>query len=345
MTCEPGHPQQSDYAVLHPHTFSSASLARERFALDVLLGLSSERKFIPSKYFYDDEGSRIFCEIMDLAEYYPTRCEAEILRRHGPEIAELIGEEPFSLIELGAGDGRKTKLVLEACLSRQHSFHYVPIDISEASVATLTGALRQDLPELQVRGLVADYYDGLRWLGREAERRSVVLFLGSNIGNFDGPASRVFLRTLWNVLRPGDLLLIGLDLKKDISLMHAAYNDRKGVTRRFNLNVLDRINRELDADFELQKFQHFAPYNVFTGAMESYLVSTQAQLINVRALNRTFRFAPFEPILLEQSYKYLREDVPPLADAAGYRVVATFSDERNYFVDSLWQVVKDSPPG
>lgn len=328
------------YTVLHPKTFDSESLFKEQFSLDVLLGLSTKRKFIPSKYFYDDEGSRLFERIMDLPEYYPTRCEAEILARHQEDIAGLLRGSDFSCVELGAGDGRKTRILLRRFLEDGLKLRYVPIDISEASVKALTRALAVEAPGLECAGLVSEYFDALRWLNRHDARRKLVLFLGSNIGNFDAARSRVFLKTLWNSLNDGDLVLTGFDLKKDIDVLLAAYNDRQGVTDAFNLNVLARVNRELGGRFDLAKFQHFGTYNVFSGAMESYLVSLERQSVAVEDLSLSFDFQPYEPIHLEYSYKYLLGDIEAMAKETGFTVEATYLDSRRHFADSVWRAAK-----
>jgi len=168
-----------------------------------------------------------------------------------------------------------------------------------------------------------------------------VLFLGSNIGNFNGPQSRVFLRTLWNALSHGDRLLVGFDLKKEIDAMLAAYNDRGGATERFNLHLLERINEELGGRFQLEHFDHFGTYNVFTGAMESYLLSLREQDVFIGSLNKSFSFEAYEPIHTEYSFKYLPSDVEALGRETGFVVEGTFSDSREYFIDVLWRVVKE----
>lgn len=332
------------YRVLHPRTFDGESLAREAFALDVLMGLSSDPKSLPSRYFYDDVGSALFSRIMDLPEYYPTACEAAILRTHGAEIARHVGGAPLRLVELGAGDGRKTGMLLRSFMDAGLELDYVPIDISEAAMKTLTQNLSRTAPSLRVEGLVTEYFDGLRWLARESGTRLLVMFLGSNIGNFNGPGQRVFLRTLWNALENDDMVLTGFDLKKDIDVLLSAYNDAQGVTSKFNLNMLARINRELDGDFALERFRHFGTYNVFTGAMESYLISLEAHDVHVNALNRTFAFRAWEPVHLEYSFKFLLSDVSALAAETGFEPVAEFQDDAGYFTDALWRVRKTSPP-
>jgi L-histidine N-alpha-methyltransferase len=328
----------SGYTVLEPAAV--ARDPRQTFALDVLMGLSSRQKYLPSKYFYDDEGSRIFEEIMATPEYYPTRVESAVLTANRAAIVRAIGAgETLHVAELGAGNGDKTVLLLEQLLSDGIDFHYHPIDISESAIAGLMARLAREMPKLEANGVVSEYFDGLRWLDREAGRK-LVLFLGSNVGNFARPLCLAFLRTLWTTLAHGDSVLIGFDMKKDIDVMLDAYNDKGGATERFNLNLLARINRELDADFDLERFQHHGTYNVFSGAMESYLVSLARQTVRVGALGKEFAFDPFEPIHVEYSFKYLIDDIHGLARETGYTVVRDFTDDRGWFVDSLWRVVK-----
>ena len=186
----------------------------------------------------------------------------------------------------------------------------------------------------------ADYFDGLRWLAHQTDRRNLVLFLGSNIGNFDKPRARAFLRRLWNALNPADRVLIGFDLKKDIEALLLAYNDPQGVTERFNLNLLERINRELGGTFNPDKFRFFSTYNVFSGALESYLVSLVDQRVYIEALSQDFHFAPWEPIHTEYSYKYLDHDITDLAQFTRFAVEARWYDAQGWFCDALWRVEK-----
>jgi len=197
-------------------------------------------------------------------------------------------------------------------------------------------------PDVKVHGLVTDYFTGIRWLNAHYHRRNFVLFLGSNIGNFNRAKSHVFLRNLWNGLNDGDYALIGFDLRKDIERLLAAYNDRGGVTSAFNLNLLTRINRELGGHFDISRFRHFGTYNVFNGAMESYLVSLEKQIVYIDALNQAFEFESWEPIHTEYSYKYLESDIKELAEATGFQIKTQLFDSKKYFVDSVWQVQKIS---
>jgi dimethylhistidine N-methyltransferase len=332
----------SDYRILDSESLSDLHDPEHDFASEVLVGLSEMPKRLPSRYFYDDEGSRLFARIMELPEYYPTDCEREILTANRNAIAELLGDRPTNVVDLGAGDGVKTGILLEQLAQRGLDVRYVPIDISEGAMRSLVTTVRGRLPAMEIDGLVCEYGDGLRWLAREhAGHQNLVLFLGSNIGNFDRAHSRAFMRRLWNALRHGDRVLIGFDLKKDIDVLLRAYNDTSGVTARFNLNLLTRINRELGGHFELDKFRHFGTYDVFSGAMKSYLVSQERQSVYIDALRTVFDFDPWEPVHTEYSYKYLRTDVHELARDTGFEVQAEYLDDRRWFVDSVWTVQKD----
>lgn len=334
------------YRVLGPQIVKDLHDPVRDFAYDVLVGLSERPKRIPSKYFYDDEGSRLFQRIMNLPEYYLTDCELEVLRRYADAmVSPLANSGPFNLVDLGAGDGKKTMVVLEHLRNIGADFTFVPIDISEGAMRELVTRLRAALPDVRVEGLVCEYADGVHYLGREhGDRRNLVLFLGSNVGNFTLVQARAFLRRLWSVLRHGDYAMIGFDLKKDIEILLAAYDDDEGTTAAFNLNLLRRMNRELGATFDVGAFRHYATYNVFSGAMESYLVSLEPQTVRIEALEQTFTFDAWEPIHTEYSYKYLRTDIDALARDTGFEVEAHFEDERGWFVDAMWRVVKTPLP-
>jgi uncharacterized SAM-dependent methyltransferase len=191
-----------------------------------------------------------------------------------------------------------------------------------------------------IQGLVAEYFQALSWLSNNATEQNMVMFLGSNIGNFNRPTSMRFLRNLWHSLNNDDLLLIGFDLKKDLDVLYNAYNDSKGVTKEFNFNVLDRINKELGGNFDRKNFQHQGLYNIQTGAMESYLVSMIDHDVEIKSLGKSFSFKSWEPIHMEYSYKYLASDIEYLATNTGFEIVENFTDSKGYFIDSLWKVVK-----
>lgn len=330
----------SQYTILSDQHLEHISNEWQNFAFDVLVGLSEYPKRLPSRYFYDDYGSQLFEKIMDLPEYYLTRCEFDILEKSHEEISQLVRDVAFNLIELGAGDGRKTSLLIQQFLQEDATFDYYPIDISETAMKTLISSLNERFPRLTTHGIVAEYFKGIRWLRNLSKSKNLVLFLGSNLGNFNKPQARGFLRNLWTTLNNGDYVLIGFDLKKDIDLMQKAYNDSQGVTSEFNLNLLRRINRELGGNFDLSKFRHYASYDVFTGAMESYLVSQEQQTVFIKKIGQTFSFKAWEPIHTEYSYKYLESDIETLAEQTGYRIIKQLYDSRRYFIDSIWQVTK-----
>lgn len=331
------------YKVINATDYSDSFGERDAFALDVLVGLSETRKSIPSKYLYDARGSELFREITKLTEYYPTNCELEILENRSTALAEYVSGRPFNLVELGAGFGRKTKILLGRFAELDLDFRYVPIDISESAMDGLVAELTDKLPNVEASGLVSDYFNGLKWLNNRDDRLNFVLFLGSSIGNFSHNESRVFLRNLWNCLNHGDIVLIGFDLKKDIELLLHAYNDSRGVTREFNLNLLRRINRELGGHFDIDKFRHFGTYDVFSGGMESYLVSLERQTVYISMIGRSFTFAPWEPIHTEYSYKYLIPEIEHLALETGFSVATHYFDSRRFFTDSVWRVEKPRP--
>lgn len=322
------------------HVLTRTTHAQEQseFALEVLTGLSERPKRLSSRWFYDDEGSRLFQAIMNLDEYYPTDCEREIFEDQGAAIAENFRGETLDVVDLGAGDGSKTAILIRALQAAGATVRYVPIDISEGAMATLYETFQKTMPDLELHGVVGDYVSALRWLATQDQRKRLVLFLGSNIGNFDKPRARAFLRRIWTGLRPGDHTIIGFDLKKDIEKLLAAYNDSSGTTSAFNLNLLTRINRELGGNFDLSQWRHYGTYNVFTGAMESYIVSLSAQTVRIEALRHDFTFEAWEPIHTEYSYKYLPEDVSSLAEYTGFEVIDRFHDGKAWFCDALWRV-------
>jgi len=312
----------------------------QEFANDVLIGLSQSLKWLPSKYIYDSQGSRLFQEIMEVPEYYLTRTEIEILKSKKKQIAEKIGDKEFNLIELGCGDGKKTRIILDEFLRKKHRFHYYPIDISEDSISVFMDSLRSQYPDLRSEGLVSDYFEGLYWLSAQNHKKNVVLFLGSNIGNFTPLKAGVFLSSLWKALNNDDLVFIGFDLKKNTDMMVRAYNDKKGVTAAFNKNLLKRINRELKGNFDLDQFEFYATYDVVEGAIQSYLISKKKQDVFIGELKWLFSLKSQEPIHTESSYKYLIDDIEDMADKNNFKIIDNYFDSNKYFIDSLWKVVK-----
>jgi L-histidine N-alpha-methyltransferase len=314
----------------------------EDLAIDALVGLSESPKRLPSRLFYDAVGSGLFRRITELDEYYLTRKELEILRDHGERIlAPLLGRS-CTVVDLGAGDGHKSAVLLERLLAGGGRITYAPLDVSEAAMRGLCSGMRARFPGLHLRGLVGEYFDGMRALSDAGATQGskLVLLLGSNLGNFSHAQARGFLRRLWSALDDGDLLLVGFDLKKDVEILLAAYNDSEGVTSAFNLNLLHRLNRELGADFEVAAFRHHATYDPDAGAMQSYLLSRRRQDVTISALGATFSFEPWEAIHTECSYKYLESDIEAFARFTGFEVVARACDEQRWYCDALWRVRK-----
>ncbi len=311
-----------------------------QFAHDVTLGLSQHPKSVPSRYFYDKEGDKIFQQIMNMPEYYITSCEHDIFMQQGKKMCQVFHEpgETFNLIEFGAGDGYKTKVLLKKLLEDEADFTYNPVDISKNILEELNTNLKNELPGMKVRPLNMEYFSALSKLSELNTRRNVVLFLGANIGNFSREAAGNFLSRISWYCKPGDLLLLGADLKKDPQIISLAYNDPHGITAAFNLNLLQRMNRELGADFDTNSFVHHTFYEPQSGEVLSYLVSLRRQTVRFAHINMEVSFEAFESIHTETSRKYSLSELEELAADQGFEVLEHFSDERNYFVDSLWKI-------
>ncbi len=313
---------------------SDAALAE-----DVRRGLTAEAKHLSPKYFYDALGSQLFDAICLLPEYYLTRAENEIFSRRAREIVETAAEcqTKVTLFELGSGSATKTRLIVEALLERQDSLLYVPVDISTSALTHGARALLQEHPRLRVEAFASDYYTAIPRLPEHFEdgSRALVLFLGSNVGNFEAPEARALLSALRRVLRAGDALLLGADLKKEPSVLNDAYDDPLGVTAAFNLNLLARINRELGADFDPRAFRHVGRYDERAGRVEMYLESRRAQVVRVAALDLELRFSEGERIHTEYSYKYDLKEIGDLAARTGFRLARTWLDEGRRFSSNL----------
>ncbi len=322
---------------------SSTSTELTTFAEDVLKGLSSTPKQLSSKYFYDDEGSRLFQEIMKLPEYYLTGCEREIFSSQADPIFRSFenGGGGFDLIELGAGDGTKTAILIEHFLRQAADISYTPIDISQEALDALTIKFAADFPSLRVLARNGDYFRILNELKTLSSRRKVLLFLGSNIGNFDRPRAVDFFRSLRLVMSDDDLLFTGFDLQKDPHVIVPAYDDTAGVTAAFNLNLLKRINRELGADFRVDYFTHYANYRPVEGSARSFLISREKQSVHIAALNRTFEFDQWEAVFMEISQKYSIRMIAEMADESGFEIKENFFDSKRYYCNSLWRTVPD----
>ncbi len=318
---------------------SSTTTELSQFADDVLRGLSATPKELSSKYFYDDEGSRLFQEIMKLPEYYLTGCESEIFSTQTSEIHRAFanGDNAFDLIELGAGDGTKTAVLVDHFLKQNADISYSPIDISQEALDALTDKFEREFPALRMNAMNGDYFKILKSLKTENGRRKVLLFLGSNIGNFSSEQSVAFFRSLREVMSDNDLLLVGFDLQKDPHVIANAYDDAAGVTAKFNLNLLTRINRELGGNFELDKFTHYANYRPIEGSARSFLVSREKQTVRIEVLGRDFEFDQWEAVFMEISQKYSLKMIDDLAEKSGFSIRQNFFDSKNYYCDSLWR--------
>ncbi|HKZ76848.1 MAG TPA: L-histidine N(alpha)-methyltransferase [Pyrinomonadaceae bacterium] len=305
------------------------------FADDVLRGLTAEPKRFLPKYFYDELGSQLFEAICLLPEYYLTRAENEILERYASEIvASVPGHK--TLMEMGSGSASKTRLLIEALLQEQNELLFIPVDISGTALESSSRILLQSYPRLRIEAYAADYFAGLAELSKHGERgRTLALFLGSNISNFERDDAIRFLRALRGVLQPDDALLLGADLKKDRPTLEAAYNDSLGVTAAFNLNVLARINRELGGNFDLRAFKHQAVYNPSLGRIEIYIESRYEQTVMIRKLGLEVHFTEGEQIHTENSYKYDLDDISSLASESGFTRAHTWHDSQERFSSNL----------
>ncbi len=305
------------------------------FSEDVLRGLKASSKSLPSKYFYDARGDELFQQIMHLDEYYLTRKELEIFETHKDAILKTISDGlPFRIIELGAGDGLKTKILLKHFIENGADFTYTPVDISGNVLEILENNLKEEIPGLRIEPYEGDYFDALGEISDSPER-DIVFFLGSNIGNFTHEEAVGFLGDLRSTLKPEDILFMGVDLKKDPSVILSAYNDSKGVTTEFNLNLLDRINSELEGDFDRDTFIHYPYYNPHTGECRSYLISKIRQEIRIGEERISFR--PWESIFMEVSKKYDEIQLVKLAEKTGFKYVTTFNDDQHWFADVVWK--------
>lgn len=309
------------------------------FARDVAEGLSQKQKNLPSRYFYDGKGSKLFQQIMDLPEYYLTRCEFEVLTQNRDTMAAHFAREGFfHLIDLGAGDALKTKILLKELARQQSSFDYVPVDISGDAMQQLSESLAEELPQVNVQAVVGEYFKALDWLQQHKAERKVVLFLGSNIGNFEVEESISFLRSVRGYLQPGDRLLMGVDLRKNPETILKAYDDEAGITAEFNLNLLYRINRELGGNFNVEQFYHYPIYNPLEGVMRSFLVSKAEQEVRIESTGQTFRFEAWEAIHTENSHKYSIPQIEDLGNACGFQIETVFYDSQKQFADVLFTV-------
>ena len=305
---------------------------RSALRADVAAGLTSTPKELPPKWFYDERGSQLFDEITRLPEYYPTRCERAILEGRAPEIAALSGAD--TLVELGSGTSEKTRLLLDACVAGQARLRrFVPFDVSEAMLRQAATAVAAEYPTVAVHAVVGDFDHHLGLIPGGGRR--LVAFLGGTIGNFDPKQRAELFAALSANLAPGDALLLGTDLVKDTGRLVAAYDDAAGVTAAFNRNVLAVVNRELDADFPVERFEHVARWNDDAEWIEMWLRCPADQVVTVAALGMEVRFAAGEEMRTEISAKFRREGVDAELGAAGLALTRWWTDPAGDFGLSL----------
>ena len=312
-------------------------------------GLAAHPRRLPSWLFYDADGSRLFDQITRLPEYYLTRTERDIFSAHADSIiaqaagAQAAGQTEIKparlrIAELGAGSADKTRLLLKAAAGRQGTLLYEPVDVSATALEAARVRIEREIPGVRVAPLVTDYTEGLYLSPAHPGERRMVLYIGSSIGNFEPHQAAQLLEGIRAALEPGDSLLLGVDLRKDERILLAAYDDAAGITARFNLNLLARLNRELAADFDLETFAHRAVWNTTESRMEMHLESLVAQPVQLSLLDLEIRFAAGERIHTENSYKYAPGQVESMLQKAGFTAESTWTDERNWFAVCLARV-------
>lgn len=327
-------------AIHRNQTGSIESKVNLSFYRDVLNGLQSTPKHLQSKYFYDEEGDRLFQQIMECPEYYLTNCELEIFSRQTKDLAHTFLDryKEFDIVELGAGDATKSIYLLRHLATLGFDFTYYPVDISMNVIKLLERKMPKEIKGLHMQGLHGEYVEMIRAANASSAKRKLILFLGSNIGNFTPEEAISFLKSIHASMFPGDLMLIGFDLKKDPKQILAAYNDAAGITKAFNLNLLKRINRELGADFDCKQFEHFPVYDPLSGACKSYLVSLKQQSVTI-ADTELISFDKYEPMNTELSQKYSVVEIDHIAARTGFKPVEYFYDSKGWFLDVVWEKI------
>ncbi len=307
----------------------------EQFLIDVLEGLQAQQKTLQSKYFYDPHGDVLFQQIMALPEYYLTRCELDIFKNQTEVLAGFLRQHtPFDLIELGAGDATKSSYLLQHLVESDAEVTYMPIDISGNILSVLYKRLALGIPALDIIPLEGEYFDMLQKATRISNRKKVVMFLGGNIGNMEKHEALSFCKKIRKYLQPGDIVLMGFDLKKHPQIILDAYSDKQGITAAFNLNLLSRINRELRADFDLDHFEHYQNYDPLSGACRSYLVSLKQQQVHIGKVEISFE--QNEVIYMEVSQKFSETDISVIAEESGFSITGSAYDTKKWFTDSVW---------
>jgi dimethylhistidine N-methyltransferase len=308
------------------------------FEQEVFEGLTANQKHLSSMYFYDEIGDKLFQDIMAMPEYYLTDSEYEILETYKEKITSVFNtSESFSLFELGAGDGKKTKVLLRHLAEKKADFDYRPIDISQNALDQLEASINKELPEVTINTLQGTYFETLTNIGQSSSKKKIILFLGSNIGNLLHPQAISFLKNMRDVLDKDDLVFMGFDQKKNPQTILDAYNDKTGITEAFNKNILTRINKEMNGNFDLEKFLHWEVYDPESGTAKSYLVSKEEQIVTIKALNLEVKFKAWETIHTEISQKYDDEVVSWLANEAGLQIENQFSDKQHYYKNYIFK--------
>ncbi len=319
------------FCYFKPKTGSKSTIAKE-----ISYSLSQKKKFIHPKFFYDITGSNLFDKICSLSEYYLTRTEIEILGSIKSELSRfLVGE--YALVELGSGSSIKTRKLLEILTSKQDDVEYYPIDISNILKDSSIN-LHDEYHNLKITGIIDQYETGLEFIRQLDHKEKLVAFLGSSLGNFDPKNGIEFLKKIRSSMRKDDLFLLGVDLVKDVTILENAYNDSKGVTANFNTNMLLRINRELCADFDGDKFEHVAIFNKRQNRIEMYLKSKVKHQVFVSAINLLLKFKKGELIHTEYSYKYTIPKIKKMAQKTGFKPLKIWTDKKNYFALVLFLV-------
>ena len=312
-------------------------IINNEFVKDVEKGLADKQKHISPKFFYDKKGSKLFEEICDQPEYYLNRSESLILKRSVDEIMDKLGEKQISIIELGNGNSLKTRILLKPILANLRKVCYFPIDVSLKTLKKSLKDLSKEYVNLEIFGICSDYVSGLTKINdfmkmkKNIPKNKLIIFLGSSIGNFHPKEAKNFLYSLKSYIRQEDALLIGIDLEKDKRILDKAYNDKKGLTAKFNLNILSRINRELDGEFKLSSFEHKSFYNIHKHRIEMHLESKLDQEVRVGATKKTFHFKKGETIHTENSYKYSQNNLNELVKNAGLEMIQSFTDRKKQY--------------
>jgi len=313
------------------------SITANEFENDIRTGLSSKNKYLLPKYFYDDKGSMLFEKITQSEEYYLTRTELSILENMSgllPQFNHKLDE----IIELGSGNAQKTQLILNTFAQARKDFHFVPIDVSDILVSS-SKAIQNQYNNVHISGIISDYYSGLNIQDKITNGPKLFIFLGSSIGNFRPEERQSFFRIMQDSMSNSDFFLVGFDMIKDVQILENAYDDSQNITAEFNQNLLNRINNEFDADFDLEKFSHLSLFNNEESRIEMHLVSKEQQQITIDKLNMNVHFEKNQRIHTENSYKFSLSSIEELASLSGMQIQEVFTDERKYFSLVLFKLI------